>query len=244
MTGLGRDDWFKQFLEMPHGVPSHDTFGSVFAQLNPEQFRKCFVQWIQVVNESMPGQIVPIDGKQLLRSHDKILDKNAIHMVSAWAAENRLVLGQVKVDDKSNEITAIPQLLDLLELAGCIVTIDALGCQKEIAAKIIEKEADYVLALKGNQGNLANDVKGLFDRAQETEFEDCDYHRTEDQGLWGRFMSSVSYSEAGGATSRGRQRTETLNEIASRPKNLSQEGPRVVLSLVDFVVRLEGRAKR
>jgi predicted transposase YbfD/YdcC len=129
------------------------------------------------------GQVVPIDGKKLRRSHDKTLGKKAIHMVSAWAAENHVVLGQIKVDDKSNEITAIPQLLDLLEISGCIVTIDAMGCQKKIARKVVEeKDADYVLALKGNQSGLFEDVKGVFERAQKMRFENCDYHRTEEKG--------------------------------------------------------------
>ncbi len=180
--GRAKQSWFEKFLELPHGIPSHDTFGDVFGHLDPEQFRKSFIQWVQAVNEITGGQVVPIDGKKLRRSHDKALGKNAIHMVSAWALENSLVLGQVKVDDKSNEITAIPQLLNLLEVAGCIVTIDAMGCQKKIAEKIIEKGADYVLAVKKNQGNLFDDVTGLFDRAQEAGFEGSDYDKTEDKG--------------------------------------------------------------
>jgi predicted transposase YbfD/YdcC len=180
--GQAKEGWFRGFLELPHGIPSHDTFGRVFAVLDPEQFQKGFIRWTQAVSEVTEGEIVPIDGKKLRRSHDKKLGKDAIHMVSAWASENRLVLGQLKVDDKSNEITAIPQLLDLLEISGCIVTIDAMGCQREIAKKIREKDADYVLALKGNQGYLFDDVKGLFDRAQEGGFEDCDYRRTEEKG--------------------------------------------------------------
>jgi predicted transposase YbfD/YdcC len=137
---------------------------------------------MKAVHEKTDGQIVPIDGKMLRRSHDKTLGKKAIHMVSAWAVENQLVLGQVKVDDKSNEITAIPQLLDLLEIAGCIVTIDAMGCQKEISKKIIGKDADYALALKENQGGLYEDVQELFSYAEETEFADCDYHKTVEKG--------------------------------------------------------------
>jgi predicted transposase YbfD/YdcC len=181
--GRAKRSWFEEFLELPHGIPSHDTFGDVFGVLDPEQFRRNFIQWVQAVNEVTGGQIVPIDGKKLRRSHDKTLGKNAIHMVSAWAAENHVVLGQVKVDDKSNEITAIPQLLDLLEISGCIVTIDAMGCQREIARKIVEdKDADYVLALKGNQSGLFEDVKGLFEHAQEVGFENCEHYRTEEKG--------------------------------------------------------------
>lgn len=180
--GKAKYKWFKEFLKLPYGIPSHDTFGRVFAHLDAEQFQRCFVAWIQAVNEVTSGQIVPIDGKKLRRSHDRAIGKDAIHMVSAWASENRLVLGQVKVDDKSNEITAIPQLLDLLEISGCIVTIDAMGCQKEIAKKIVEREADYVLALKGNQSGLLDDVQGLFNDAQEMAFADCDYWKTKNKG--------------------------------------------------------------
>ena len=176
--GKDKQDWFERFLELPHGIPSHDTFRRVFAALDAEQFRTHFVEWMKAVHEKTDGQIVPIDGKMLRRSHDRTLGKKAIHMVSAWAVENQLVLGQVKVDDKSNEITAIPQLLDLLEIAGCIVTIDAMGCQKEISSKIISKDADYALALKENQGGLYEDVQELFSYAEETEFADCDYHKT------------------------------------------------------------------
>ena len=180
--GKDKQDWFERFLELPHGIPSHDTFRRVFAVLDAEQFRTRFVEWMKAVHEKTERQIGPIDGKMLRRSHDKALGKQAIHMVSAWAVENQLVLGQVKVDDKSNEITAIPQLLDLLEIAGCIVTIDAMGCQKEISKKIIGKDADYALALKENQGGLYEDVQELFSYAEETGFADCDYHKTVEKG--------------------------------------------------------------
>jgi len=181
--GRAKFQWLKQFLKLPHGIPSHDTFGQVFTLLAFEQFQESFISWVQAVTEVTGGQIVPIDGKKLRRSHDKAIGKAAIHMVSAWALENSVVLGQVKVDAKSNEITAIPQLLELLEISGCIVTIDAMGCQKEIAKKIVvEKKADYVLALKGNQGNLSEDVQGLFEQAEKIGLEVRDYYRTEEKG--------------------------------------------------------------
>jgi len=176
--GHSKYEWFKSFLELPHGIPSHHTFRRVFASLDAEQFQTCFIEWIKAVHKITKGQIIAIDGKKLRRSHDKTIGKQAIHMVSAWAEENRLVLGQRKVDDKSNEITAIPQLLDMLAIEGCIVTIDAMGCQREITSKIVDKGADYVLALKGNQGGLHQDVQELFSYAEETEFVDCDYHKT------------------------------------------------------------------
>jgi predicted transposase YbfD/YdcC len=180
--GKAKYDWFKQFLKLPHGIPAHDTFGRVFAFLDARQFQQCFVDWIQASYEMTQGQIVPIDGKTLRRSHDKTLGKNAIHMVSAWASENQLVLGQVKEDEKSNEITAIPQLLDVLAISGCIVTIDAIGCQKKIAEKIIDQGADYTLSVKENQKGLYDDMVELFDYAQEIRFVDCDYHKTVDKG--------------------------------------------------------------
>ena len=179
--GQAKRDWLSKFLELQKGIPSHDTFGRVFGLIDGDQFQAGFMMWVQRVSQLTSGQVIAIDGKQLRRSHDKAIGKDAIHMVSAWASENRLVLGQVKVDEKSNEITAIPQLLDLLEISGCIVTIDAMGCQKEIAQKIIDNQADYVLALKENHPGTYRDVQSLFDYAQEINFADCQYHQTLDK---------------------------------------------------------------
>jgi predicted transposase YbfD/YdcC len=178
--GQAKLAWLQSFLDLPNGIPAHDTFGRVFRLLDAEQFQGCFLSWVQAVGQVSGGQIVPIDGKTLRRSHDKSLAKKAIHMVSAWASENRLVLGQVKVAEKSHEITAIPALLERLTLSGCIVTIDAMGCQKEIATKIIAKEADYVLALKGNQPSLYEVLKAHFAQVQPTPFDKPDYHQTVD----------------------------------------------------------------
>jgi predicted transposase YbfD/YdcC len=161
--GRAKEKWFRTFLQLPNGIPSHDTFGRVFARLDPQAFQKSFVDWVQAVNELTHGQIVAVDGKTLRRSHDRALGKGAIHMVSAWATANRLVLGQVKVADQSNEISALPALLRLLELSGCIVTIDALGCQTEVAETIVQQGGDYLIATKRNQGRLLEDVKDLFD---------------------------------------------------------------------------------
>ena len=182
--GRAKQHWLAAFLELPNGIPSHDTFGRVFGALDPDQFRTCFLNWITAVSEITQGQVIAIDGKTLRRSHDKILGKGAIVMVSAWATANHLVLGQVKVDDKSNEITAIPELLKALEISGCIITIDAMGCQKEIAAEIVNQEADYVLALKENHGRLYEDVKLLFDDLEESSFRAYKYdnHRTVNKG--------------------------------------------------------------
>lgn len=176
--GRSKEEWFKTFLGLPNGIPSHDTFWRVFRALDPEQFERCFMNWIQGVSETLAQraeaqqevakqeaakQVVAIDGKTLRRSHDKGGGHAAIHMVSAWASTNRLVLGQCKVDEKTNEITAIPELLRALELHGCLVTIDAMGCQSTIAERIVAQGADYLLQLKKNQGNLYEDVVALFD---------------------------------------------------------------------------------
>lgn len=151
--------WFKKFLKLPNGIPSHDTFNRVFARIDPEQFQKCFLNWVKSISSLVEGEIVAIDGKTLRHSYDKSDNKKAIVMVSAWAQQQGLVLGQRKVDGKSNEITAIPQLLKVLYLKGAIVTIDAIGCQKEIVSTIIDKEAHYVIALKKNQGGLYQRVE-------------------------------------------------------------------------------------
>ena len=170
MFGRSKEEWLKTFLELPSGIPSHDTFWRLFRRLNPEPFQLCFSRWITAVSQVTKGQVVAIDGKALRRSFDKGLGQGAIHMVSAWASANRLVLGQQKVDEKSNEITAIPKLLQLLDLKGCLVTIDAMGCQTEIAQTIVEQGADYLLALKKNQENLYEDVVLLFDDLQQSHF--------------------------------------------------------------------------
>jgi len=178
--GRAKEQWLRQFLTLPNGIPSHDTFARVLARLNPEELQQCFLRWMQAVSEVTHGEVVAIDGKTLRRSFDRATGKGAIHMVSAWASANRLVLGQQKVDEKSNEITAIPALLRLLELKGCIVTIDAMGCQKAIARTIVEQEADYVLTLKANHGLLYEEVERFFGWAQQRQFADVphEYYHT------------------------------------------------------------------
>ena len=162
-VGRLRQKWFKTFLDLPNGIPSHDTFSRVFSALDPHCFLDCFVRWVSGVCPALQGMVVAIDGKALRRAADA--GAPLPHIVSAWAAESGLTLGQVKVDDKSNEITAIPELLRVLQLKGCIVTIDAMGCQKDIAAAIADKGADYVLALKGNQGIAHGEFQEYFDDA-------------------------------------------------------------------------------
>lgn len=173
--GKTKKKWLKTFLPLPHGIPSHDTFGRVFAALDGAEFQRCFLEWVQAVNVLTAGQVVAIDGKTLRRSHDQRQGKAALHLVSAWATANRLVLGQVAVAAKSNEITAIPELLQVLDLRGCIVTIDAAGTQTAIAEQIVADGADYVLALKGNQKGLAEDVVRLFDWAHSIDFAELEH---------------------------------------------------------------------
>lgn len=168
--GNEKQDWLSEFLRLPNGIPSHDTFARVFARLEPEQMQQCFLSWVNSVSELIQGEVIAIDGKTLRHSYDNSQGKGAIHMVSAWAVSNHLILGQLKVEEKSNEITAMPELLDVLALSGCIVTIDAMGTQTEIAKRIVDKGGDYVLCLKGNQGNLHEDVQQLFEYARQINF--------------------------------------------------------------------------
>ena len=160
--GHSKEPWLNTFLELPNGIPSHDTIGDFFARVNPQQLQDCFIKWVNLLFEITHGEIVAIDGKTLRRSFDNSNERKAIHMINAWACKSHLVLGQFKTKEKSNEITAIPELLKLLDLEGCTVTIDAMGCQKNIAEKIINAKADYVLSLKDNHKDLRNDVEYFF----------------------------------------------------------------------------------
>jgi len=171
--GQAKHQWLQQFLELPNGIPSHDTFARLFARIDPQQFQSCFLSWVKSVNKITEGEVIAIDGKTLRHSYDQGADKGAIHMVSAWATASRLVLGQRQVDQKSNEITAIPELIKILDISGCIVTIDAMGCQKDIVKLISEKEGDYLITLKKNQSNLYKNVEQLFGEAIATGFEGC-----------------------------------------------------------------------
>ena len=184
LYGKCKYKWLKKFLELPNGIPSHDTFARVFSRLNPEQLQQCFLKWVEAISLITFGEIVAIDGKTLRHSYDKSENKSAIHMVSAWATNNGLVLGQKKVDTKSNEITAIPELLKVLSLQGCIVTIDAIGCQKKIINQIIAQNGEYVIALKKNQGGLYERVEKLFERELLKDFQGLiktEYRRSENE---------------------------------------------------------------
>jgi predicted transposase YbfD/YdcC len=173
--GNARHEWLKQFLELPNGIPSHDTFGRVFAVISPNKFQDCFRSWIQEVFSVTSGEIIAVDGKTLRRSFSKRDNKAALHMVHAWATANGVLLGQQATEAKSNEITAIPQLLEMLALKGCIVTIDAMGCQSKIAKTIIDSDGDYVLAVKGNQGKLYEELQDAFQLAKSADFKEMEY---------------------------------------------------------------------
>lgn len=193
--GKSKEGWFRKYLQLANGIPSHDTIRRVFIRLKPEQLQSSFLSWVRALRRTGAGaELIAIDGKTARRSFDSSKDKPAIHMVSAWANRNRLVLGQVKVENKSNEIEAIPQLLDLMEIEGCIVTIDAMGTQKKIAQKIREGKADYVLALKANQTAMHENVKLYLDDALGRNFRDVpfDSHTTVEKDH-GRFEKRDYY---------------------------------------------------
>jgi len=173
--GDSKEDWLKGFLELPNGIPSHDTFRRVFSLLKPDSLQKCLTRWLQAIGELPPGEVIAIDGKTLKRSFDRSNGKAGLHLVNAWATERNIILGQMAVDEKSNEIVAIPELLDSLEVKNSVITIDAIGCQKEIAAKIRENQADYVLGLKANHPTLWNNTKLLFEKQRLGISDDAQY---------------------------------------------------------------------
>lgn len=192
--GTAKQSWLETFLDLPYGIPSHDTFGRVMAMLSPEDLEKRFLAWVSRISERLGVELIHIDGKTVRGSYDREGHLHALHHVSAWSSEHSLVLGQQKVDAKSNEITAVPLLLKLLNLKGTIVTLDAMGTQTAIAAQVKQAEADYVLALKGNQGKLHEVVKQWFEQAEQHGWQDIEHqftatlesghHRTEHRQLW------------------------------------------------------------
>lgn len=168
--GKAKQEWLQTFLELPHGIPSHDTFGRFFAALDAEAFQTAFMRWVEGVFRVSRGQVIAIDGKTVRRSHNRSIGQDAIHLVNAWATHNGIALGQWKTDAKSNEITAIPPLLRQLNVAGCIVTVDAMGAQTQIAQAIRDEKADYVLRVKANQGHLHQDIQDWFAHADTVQF--------------------------------------------------------------------------
>jgi predicted transposase YbfD/YdcC len=199
--GISKQTWLEEFLALPNGIPSDDTFRRVFQFIDPSELNQCFFGWVETLVASMGGEVIPIDGKTIRGSYDRNRGQSALHVISAWASDQRLVLAQMKVEDKSNEITAIPALLDLLNIADSIITIDAMGTQTEIAQKIIDKKADYVLALKANHPTLYSQVEKWFKEAAAQDFKSVDvsydkqinsgHHRTENRQVWAVPISAI-----------------------------------------------------
>jgi predicted transposase YbfD/YdcC len=213
--GVSRHDWLKQFFELPEGIPSHDTFSRVMGLISPKEFSACLVNWLSAFQRALKGRVVSIDGKAARGSGSKKLGLRMLHMVSAWANEAGIMLGQVAVDEKSNEITAIPELLDLLAIKGTIVTIDAIGMQKTIVEKIREKKADYVIGLKDNQPTLAADMQELVNEGCQTDFEGMvtDVYSTTEMAHGGIEQRDVRVIEIP-ADSPHRQTWKDLNTVA------------------------------
>lgn len=241
--GRAKVKWFEKFLELPFGIPSHDTFGRIFACIDPKEFQRCFIDWVQAIQELLKGEIIAIDGKTLRRSFDNNSDKKAIHMVSAWASEAGFVLGQMKTEEKSNEITAIPKLLKMLELTDCIVTIDAIGCQRKIAKTIINKDADYLFSLKGNQSNLHKDVKLFFDGCLKEKFKGVSHscHKTVD-GDHGRIETRKFWTTSDIDWLSWKTQWEGLKSIGM-VESERQIGDEISKEKRYFITSLEGNAK-
>jgi len=192
--GIAKEEWLRDFLELPNGIPSDDTFRRVFERIQPESLEKCLNSWLMTLVGSLQGEIIPIDGKNLRGSYDRNLRQSTLHLVTAWASQQRLVLGQVKVEDHSNEITAIPALLELLDVTGAIITLDAMGTQTKIVQQIRQKKADYIVTLKANHPTLFSEVKQWFSEKRTSNFEGIDHdyyssvekghHRTEKRYVW------------------------------------------------------------
>jgi predicted transposase YbfD/YdcC len=246
LFGKSKHKWFKTFLELPHGIPSHDTFGRVFGKIKPEEFQRSFLEWVKAIQQLTEGEVIAIDGKQLRGSKDDGNGQAAIDMVSAWATANELVLGQVKVDNKSNEIPAIPKLLQLLDITGCLVTIDAIGTQTEIAETIINQGGDYLLSVKENQPQLYEDLERLFSIDEQEGFSSSGYSyaRTVDK-RHGRMeirecraISSDEYLNY----LRGRENWKGLKTLAMI-RSERQIGEKVEIKTRYFISSLEMNAK-
>jgi predicted transposase YbfD/YdcC len=200
--GRAKMEWFCERLELPNGIPSHDTFRRVFSLLDPHEFKSCFTRWTQAISKAVGGDIIAFDGKSLRRSFDSAAGLDAVHVLNAWSSMNDFCLGQMKVDGKSNEITAMPQLLKLIDIRGSVVTADALHCQKEIASEIVDQGGDYVLAVKANQPSLHEDIKLFFEDSLSEGFEvrcgfrervDYGHGRTENRRYWAMRVSELEW---------------------------------------------------
>lgn len=234
--GRKKETWLKQFLSLPNGIPSHDTFARVFSILNPDAFHVCFTKWVKSVRKVTKGEVVAIDGKTVRRAHHK--DGKPPHIVSAFATANGITLGQLQVDDKSNEITAIPELLKMLFLKGCIVTTDALGCQGWIVKKIVENKGDYVLAVKGNQGRLYQDIQDTFSASDLNEF---DYAHTSEKAH-GRTEMRECWVTGNLSRVRDKRRWNKLTSIAKITDTRNING-KVSIATRYFISSLKGGAR-
>jgi predicted transposase YbfD/YdcC len=206
--GEAKEEWLATFLDLRNGVPSADTFRRVVSALNPKEFNLCFIAWVNALSEGTCGKLIALDGKTIRHSFDTATKKKALHLVSAWIHDNKLTLGQIATAEKSNEITAIPELLKLLDIRGATITVDAMGCQRTIAEQIVEQGGDYVMGLKGNQGNAHSEVAAFFDDARATEFRDTTH----------TFDESVDGSEHGRVEVRRVWACQSLEWFADLPK--------------------------
>lgn len=246
LFGKKKKKWLTTFLELPKGIPSHDTFGRVFAKLKPEAFQACFIEWVRAIETLTAGQVIALDGKQLRGSDDGLSEKAAIYMVSAWATANQLVLGQSKVAEKSNEITAIPALLKVLAFTGCIVTVDAIGTQTEIAQTIVDGGGDYLLAVKENQKHLFEDLQWLFETDAQKAFSGVphSYAKTVNKGH-GRLETRecwVIEQEEYLAYVRGRNKWANLKSLV-RIVSKRQQGEKTETQIRYFIASLPADAK-
>ena len=239
-----RQDWLRKFLELPGGIPSHDTFRRVFGLLERNQFAAGLLQWTQALQDATRGKVVAIDGKTLRRSHRKRAGLAALHLVTAWCTENGLTLGQYATEDKSNEITAIPELLKLLNIKGCTVTIDAMGCQKEIAAGIRAAGANYVLAVKDNQPHLYEDLQQHFDEVLENEgaLPALQYHETDENGH-GRHEQRFYYSTPVPESLRNREAWRDIRSVGCVITNTTRDGGETGL-VRHYISSMKPNAKR
>lgn len=245
--GNDQETWLRTILPLPNGIPSHDTFRRVFGLIDAVAFQQSFIHWVQAVSRLTKGQVIAVDGKKPHGSQDKSIGKGAIDMVSAWATENQLVLGQIKVDDKSNEITAIPALLRMLVITGCIITTDAMGCQVEVAQTCVDQQADYVLALKENQENLYQDVKRLFTDLETSQYQAYayDYAHSFDN-THGRAEKRQCWTIADPAILqylRGAKRWPNLGCVV-RVRRTYQDGSEQKCEDRFFIASLRGQAKQ
>jgi predicted transposase YbfD/YdcC len=240
--GHAKLEFLKGFLALPNGIPSHDTIERVFQRLKPAEFERCFRNWTRALAEELGLKHVAIDGKTLRRSFDNAAGKSALHLVSAWSVENHLTLGQRAVDGKSNEITAIPELLRLLELNGAVVTIDAMGCQKEIADEIIQAGGEYILAVKENQPNLHQDILDHFIRVHENGDAKCRHYRTKEKGH-GRVEERDYYITPVPDTLRNREAWRELKSIGQVVRQVERDG-KITGELSLYISSLDANAQQ